>query len=107
MKDANELYLATDEDREGEAISWHLLEYLKPSIPVKRMVFHEITSAAIDHAVNNPRGIDYGLVDAAETSRLARPAVRLRGLTRVVAAGVYRGLGRPRAEPVGPPDRRT
>jgi DNA topoisomerase I len=70
MKDASELYLATDEDREGEAISWHLLEYLKPKVPVKRMVFHEITKTAIDHAVANPRGIDYGLVDAAETRRL-------------------------------------
>ena len=70
MKDASELYLATDEDREGEAISWHLLEYLKPKIPVKRMVFHEITKTAIDQAVANPRGIDYGLVDAAETRRL-------------------------------------
>ena len=70
MKGASELYLATDEDREGEAISWHLLEYLKPKIPVKRMVFHEITKSAIDQAVNNPRGIDYGLVDAAETRRL-------------------------------------
>jgi len=70
MKDASELYLATDEDREGEAISWHLLEYLKPKVPVKRMVFHEITKSAIDQAVNNPRGIDYGLVDAAETRRL-------------------------------------
>src|SRR4051794_5423645 len=70
MKDASELYLATDEDREGEAISWHLLEYLKPKIPVKRMVFHEITKSAIDHAVSNPRGIDYGLVDAAETRRV-------------------------------------
>lgn len=70
MKGASELYLATDEDREGEAISWHLLEYLKPTVPVKRMVFHEITRAAIDHAVANPRGIDYGLVDAAETRRI-------------------------------------
>ena len=70
LKDASELYLATDEDREGEAISWHLLEYLKPKVPVKRMVFHEITKAAIDHAVNNPRDIDYGLVDAAETRRI-------------------------------------
>jgi DNA topoisomerase-1 len=70
LKDASELYLATDEDREGEAISWHLLEYLKPKVPVKRMVFHEITKAAIDHAVNNPRAIDYGLVDAAETRRI-------------------------------------
>src|SRR4029079_12863373 len=85
LKDASELYLATDEDREGEAISWHLLEYLKPKVPVKRMVFHEITKAAIDHAVSNPRGIDYALVnhagsrplridygvaDAAETRRI-------------------------------------
>ena len=70
LKDASELYLATDEDREGEAISWHLLEYLKPKVPVKRMVFHEITKAAVDHAVSNPRGIDYGMVDAAETRRL-------------------------------------
>ena len=70
LKDASELYLATDEDREGEAISWHLLEYLKPKVPVKRMVFHEITKAAIDHAVNNPRDLDYGLVDAAETRRI-------------------------------------
>ncbi|HRE01974.1 MAG TPA: type I DNA topoisomerase, partial [Ilumatobacteraceae bacterium] len=70
LKDASELYLATDEDREGEAISWHLLEYLKPKVPVKRMVFHEITKTAIDHAVANPRSIDYGLVDAAETRRI-------------------------------------
>src|SRR5215218_10599020 len=70
LKNASELYLATDEDREGEAISWHLLEHLKPKVPVKRMVFHEITASAIDHAVNNPRGIDYGLVDAAETRRI-------------------------------------
>ncbi len=70
LKDASELYLATDEDREGEAISWHLLEYLKPKVPVKRMVFHEITKSAIDHAVANPRGIDYGMVDAAETRRI-------------------------------------
>ena len=70
MKDASELYLATDEDREGEAISWHLLEYLKPKVPVKRMVFHEITKAAIDNAVDNPRALDYGLVDAAETRRI-------------------------------------
>ena len=70
LKGASELYLATDEDREGEAISWHLVEHLKPKVPVKRMVFHEITKAAIDHAIDNPRGIDYGLVDAAETRRI-------------------------------------
>jgi len=70
LKNADALYLATDEDREGEAISWHLLEYLKPRVPVHRMVFHEINAAAIKEAVANPRGIDYGLVDAAETRRI-------------------------------------
>src|SRR3954463_766296 len=70
LKNASELYLATDEDREGEAISWHLLEALKPKVPVKRMVFHEITRSAIEEAVAHPRGIDYGLVDAAETRRV-------------------------------------
>ncbi len=70
LKDASELYLATDEDREGEAISWHLVEHLKPKVPVKRIVFHEITQSAIDHAIENPRDIDYGLVDAAETRRI-------------------------------------
>ena len=70
LKEASELYLATDEDREGEAISWHLVEHLKPKVPVKRMVFHEITESAIQHAIDNPRGIDYGLVDAAETRRI-------------------------------------
>jgi DNA topoisomerase-1 len=70
LKDADELYLATDEDREGEAISWHLLEVLKPRVPVRRMVFHEITPAAIEHAVANSRDIDYGLVDAQESRRI-------------------------------------
>jgi len=70
LKDADELYLATDEDREGEAISWHLLQVLQPKVPVKRMVFHEITRAAIDHAVTNWRDIDEGLVDAQETRRI-------------------------------------
>ncbi|MCU1350992.1 MAG: topoisomerase [Acidimicrobiales bacterium] len=70
LKDADELYLATDEDREGEAISWHLLQVLQPKVPVKRMVFHEITRAAIEHAVDNWRDIDEGLVDAQETRRI-------------------------------------
>ncbi|HEY5153515.1 MAG TPA: type I DNA topoisomerase, partial [Acidimicrobiales bacterium] len=72
MKDATELYLATDEDREGEAISWHLLEVLNPpaSLPVKRMVFHEITPQAIREAIENPREIDRRLVDAQEARRL-------------------------------------
>src|SRR5688572_6783750 len=65
LKDASELYLATDEDREGEAISWHLLEYLKPKVPVKRMVFHEMTAAAIDGGVTTPRATAKASVAAA------------------------------------------
>ncbi|MDH5289094.1 MAG: type I DNA topoisomerase, partial [Acidimicrobiia bacterium] len=70
MKDASELVLATDEDREGEAIAWHLLEVLSPRIPVKRMVFHEITPEAIRRAIENPRELDRRLVDAQEARRL-------------------------------------
>ena len=70
LKGADELLLATDEDREGEAISWHLLEVLKPTVPVKRMVFHEITQAAIEHAIEESRDVDYGLVDAQESRRI-------------------------------------
>lgn len=70
LKDADELYLATDEDREGEAIAWHLLEVLKPKVPVKRMVFHEITKEAIQRAKENPRELDTALVDAQETRRI-------------------------------------
>ncbi len=71
LKDADELYLATDEDREGEAIAWHLLDELKPkNIPVKRMVFHEITKAAILEAAENPRELAMDLVEAQETRRI-------------------------------------
>lgn len=70
LKDVDELYLATDGDREGEAIAWHLLETLKPNIPVKRMVFHEITEPAILEAAENPRDLDIDLVDAQETRRI-------------------------------------
>jgi DNA topoisomerase-1 len=70
LKNVDELYLATDGDREGEAIAWHLLETLKPRIPVKRMVFHEITEPAIRAAAEHPRELDNALVDAQETRRI-------------------------------------
>jgi DNA topoisomerase I len=70
LADADELLLATDEDREGEAIAWHLMEELKPKVPARRMVFHEITPEAIAQAVANPRDLDNGLVDAYQTRRV-------------------------------------
>ncbi|HET6633589.1 MAG TPA: type I DNA topoisomerase [Streptomyces sp.] len=70
LADSDELFLATDEDREGEAIAWHLQEVLKPKVPVRRMVFHEITKDAIRAAVNNPRDLNQKLVDAQETRRI-------------------------------------
>ncbi len=70
LKDADELLLATDEDREGEAIAWHLLEELKPKVPYHRMVFHEITPEAIAQAVANPRELDQALVDAYQARRV-------------------------------------
>lgn len=70
IESARDLYLATDEDREGEAISWHLYELLKPKIPVRRLVFHEITKEAIEEALAHPRDIDTGLVRAQETRRI-------------------------------------
>jgi DNA topoisomerase-1 len=70
MKEADEILLATDEDREGEAIAWHLVEVLQPKIPIKRMVFNEITEEAIKAAVDNTRDLDYNLIDAQETRRV-------------------------------------
>jgi DNA topoisomerase-1 len=70
LKDADELLLATDEDREGEAIAWHLLEELKPKVPARRMVFHEITPEAIARAVANPTELNHGKVDAYQTRRV-------------------------------------
>ena len=70
LKDADQLFLATDEDREGEAIAWHLVEVLKPKVPVKRMVFHEITRPAIEEAFSNPRDLDDRLVSAQEARRI-------------------------------------
>jgi DNA topoisomerase-1 len=70
LKDASDLYLATDEDREGEAISWHLCQVLQPKVPVRRLVFHEITREAILESLNRPRDIDEDLVHAQETRRI-------------------------------------
>src|SRR5579875_1973665 len=70
LREADELYLATDEDREGESIAWHLTEVLAPRVPVKRMVFHEITRSALQRAVENPRELDRRLVDAQEARRI-------------------------------------
>jgi DNA topoisomerase-1 len=70
LKDADELLLATDEDREGEAIAWHLVEELKPRVPTHRMVFHEITPEAIARAISSPRDVDQGLVDAYQARRV-------------------------------------
>jgi len=82
LKGATRLFLATDEDREGESISWHLLEVLKPKVPTKRLVFHEITKEAIAKAINNPRDIDENLVRAQETRRIVEQTVRLLKLAR-------------------------
>lgn len=70
LKGVDELYLATDEDREGESISWHLIELLRPKVPVKRMVFHEITKGAIQESLQHCREIDKRLVQAQETRRI-------------------------------------
>src|SRR5262249_32218065 len=102
LKDADELLLATDEDREGEAIAWHLLEVLQPKVPVRRMVFHEITREAIDRALEETREVDTRLVDAQESRRILD---RLYGyeVSPVLWGKVMRGLSAVRVRPAAAP----
>ncbi len=107
LKDADVLILATDEDREGEAIGWHIREVLNPKVPVKRMVFHEITAKAIAEALENPRDLDMKLIEAQEGRRILDRLVGWETspiLWRRVTGAPLRRAG---AERRGPPRRRA